>query len=279
MKKVFIYICSALLLSSGVFAQDFKMPAASPSAKVSQQFSISNIDIEYSRPSKKGRTIFGDLVPYNKIWRTGANANTKITFGEDVIFGGQRIPAGTYSLYTIPARDKWTVILNKGLENWGLTGYNHDEDIAKVDVKPVTLNTPLETFTIDLGDFSGNDANLNIMWDNVKVAVKITADNKEQILAHLEKELKGSKPPYQQAANYYLEQNYKLDEALVYADKAIETNKEAFWLHWMKAKIYAKMGKKTEAIASAQKAADLSKGSDYEQEYSNNLQKLKKELQ
>lgn len=278
MKKLLIYACSFLLLSGSAFAQEFQMPAASPSTKISQQFSISFIDIEYSRPSKKGRTIFGELVPYGKLWRTGANANTKITFGEDITFGDVMVPAGVYSLYTIPGKDKWTVILNKGIENWGLTGYDKAEDIAKVEV-PVTKQKDItETFTIELGDFVGNTAMLYIKWDDVKVGVKITANNHEKILHYLEEQLKGDKPPFVQAANYYLEQNYKLDKALEYAEKAIVGNPDAFWLYWLKAKILAKMGKSTEALEAAKISADKAKSTDYADEYQNNYENLKKQL-
>lgn len=278
MKKLLIYACSVMLLSSTTWAQHFQMPAASPLSRTSQQFSTSTIEIEYSRPSVKGRTIFGDVVPYDKIWRTGANANTKITFGEDINFGGVDVPAGSYSLYTIPGKDSWTIILNKGTENWGLSGLDAKDDVARVEAKVQKQKSHTETFTIGLGDFAGNTAMLNLCWADVKVAVKITADNRERILAYLDQELKGEKPPFTQAANYYLEQNYKLDQALIFTEKAINTNPDAFWLHWLKAKIYAKMGNKAEALKSAELAANKAKSTDYAQEYQNNYEKMKKEL-
>lgn len=278
MKRIVILCLSAFMLHTGVNAQEIKMPAASPTSKLTQQFSTTSISVDYSRPSVKGRKIFGEMIPFGKLWRTGANGNTKITFEEDVFFQGQKVPAGTYSLYTMPGANSWTVILNKGLENWGLTGYDQKEDVARVTITPIKLNESVETLTIDINDITNTSATMNLSWENTKIPVQITADNKQRILSYLESELKGEKPPYQQAANYYLEQNYKLNDALAYADKAINGNKDAFWLYWMKAKIQAKMGDKNAALQTAQLAADKAKGSDYEGEYKNNLEILKKEL-
>lgn len=278
MKKLIIVACSFMLFTGMSFAQEFKMPVASPSAKIEQQFSTSSITIDYSRPSMKGRVIFGDLVPYDKIWRTGANANTKITFGEDVTINNLPVAAGTYSLYTIPGKDSWLVILNKGTENWGLSGFNEAENVLKVQVSPVILSEPCETFTISVDNLSNNTAILNLQWERVKIPIVILADNKERILAYLDKELQGSKPPYQQAANFYLEQEYKLDKALEFTNKAIEGNKEGFWLFWLKAKILAKMGKNKEALEAAMTASKMTQGTDYEGEYKNNYNKLKAEL-
>lgn len=276
MKKFLLSFITVASLCFSVSAQDFKMPAASPSQKIEQQFSISHIKLDYSRPSVKGRKIFGDLVPYGKLWRTGANAASKITFGEDVKINGQLIPAGTYSLYTIPGKDNWEVIINKSLENWGNTGFNEAENVIQFTVKPTTLKDLQETFTIDVTNITTNAATINISWEYTKVSFNVTADNRDKIISYLETELKGSKPPYAQAANYYLEQNYKLDQALTYVDKALNENPNAFWLHWLKARIYHKMGDTTNAIASAQKAYEISKGTDYEEEYKNNYENMKK---
>lgn len=278
MKKSIISLITAAILSTSMYAQEFKMPSPSTFSTINQQFSISSIEIEYSRPSMKGRKVFGDMIPYGKIWRTGANANTKISFGEDVMIEGMLLPAGKYSVYTIPNKDSWEIVFNKGLENWGTSGYNDAEDALRVKVKPITSKQQIETFSIDVNNITNNSATIFLSWENTIVPIKVVANNHDKIIAYLDQELAGSKPPYQQAANYYLEQNYKLDQALVYADKAIESNQNAFWLQWMKAKILNKLGRKVEAIEAATKAAEMSKGTGYEAEYTKNLSNLKKGL-
>lgn len=278
MKKCIISLMTAALFSTAMYAQEFKMPSPSTFTSINQQFSISTIEIEYSRPSMKGRKVFGDMIPYGKLWRTGANANTKITFGEDVMIEGKHLPAGKYSIYTIPNKGSWEIIFNKGLENWGNSGYNEAEDAIRVQVKPMKAKSPIETFSIDVNNITNNAATISLSWENTIVPIKVVANNHDKIVAYLDKELKGEKPPYQQAANYYLEQNYKLDQALIYADKAIEANQNAFWLQWLKAKILNKLGRKTEAIAAASLAVQMAKGTGYEGEYSKNLENLKKGL-
>lgn len=278
MRKAIISILVASVLGISSYAQEFKMPASSPITKVEQQFSISSIDLEYSRPAMKGRKIFGDMIPFGKLWRTGANATSKITFKEKVTFGGVEVQPGTYSIYTIPNKDSWTVILNSGLKNWGLSGYNKEEDVAKVEAKVQKLNHNVENLTIDLNNITTTSAHLTIAWEQTMIEVEIVANNKDQILAYLDQQLKTDKPPYQQAANYYLDQNYKLEEAIKFADKAIESNQDAFWLHWLKARIYAKQGNKVEAIKSATISAEKAKGTDYEAEYQKNLENLKAQM-
>lgn len=278
MKKILLSLFIATSLGLTASAQEFKMPAPSPSTQIEQQFSTTHIKLDYSRPSVKGRKIFGDLIPFGKLWRTGANASTKISFGEDVQINGQTVPAGTYSLYTIPGKDSWDIILNKSLENWGNTGYDEADNVLRISVKPQTLKDLVESFTIDINNLTTNSATISISWEYTKVSFNVTAENRDKIIAYLDNELKGAKPPYSQAANYYLEQNYKLDQAIVFADRALEQNQNAFWLHWLKAKIYHKMGDGKKALESAAKAHELSKGTDYEEEYKKNYEKLKKEI-
>lgn len=276
MKKVIICLATACMLSTTAFAQDLKLPATSPKISLTQQFATSKIELEYSRPSMKGRKVFGSMIPYGKSWRTGANALTKITFGEDVVFGGQKVAAGAYSLYTIPGKDSWTVVLNSGLQSLGEKFFDPSKDVAKVTVKPEVSKENYETFTIDLNDITASSLILSIRWEKVKVPVTIVADNQEKIIAYLEKELKGDKPPYQAAASYFNEANYKLEDALTYADKTLAANPNAFWIHSLKAQIYSKLGKKKEAIESAQKAATMTKGTDFEFEYAHKLNQLSK---
>lgn len=262
-------------LSNSTIGEDFTMPVASPKVTIKQQFSTSSIELEHSRPSAKGRKIFGDMVPFGKPWRTGANAITKITFGEEVNFGGQRVKPGTYALYTIPQNESWIVILNSNYKSSGLNDIKPEEDVAKTEVKATSLSQPIETFTIELNDITSTRAFLNIMWQHTKVSIPIQADNKERILSYLKQELNGSNPPYRDAAFYYEEIGHELDKAIVYADKVLDSNPKAFWIHSLKARIYNKMGDRKQALRSAEIAAELTKGTGYEQEYAKKVEEYK----
>lgn len=275
MKKLSLIVCMSALISVSGFAQEFKMPAASPSTSIVQDFSTSSIEVSYSRPSAKGRKIFGDLVPYGKEWRTGANGATKVTFGEEVRFGTTVVPAGTYSLYTIPGEKTWEVILNSGTENWGLSGYDKSKNIASIKVNAIALKENVETFTIAIENVTKNSCELTLAWEKTKVAIPIKADNDQRIETYLKESLNSDKPPYLVAARYYFEKGKQLDQALEYANKAIESNPDAFYMHWLKAEILYKMGRKAEALVAAETAAKGAKGSPYEAEYTNNYNKMK----
>lgn len=254
---------------------EFTMPVASPKVTTTQQFSTSSIGLEYSRPSMKGRKIFGEMVAFGKPWRTGANAATKITIGEELLFGGQTVKPGTYALYTIPQKGSWIVLLNTNHKSSGLNDIKPENDIAKVEVKTTSLNQAVETFTIEVNNITNTSATLDIMWENTKVSVPIVANNQERILAHLDKALQGENPPYRDAAFYLEEIGKDLDRAIKYADKALEANPKAFWIHSLKARIYNKMGDKKQALKSAEMAAELTKGTDYEEEYRKKVQEYK----
>ena len=233
------------------------------------------IDVEYSRPSMKGREIFGSLVPYGIVWRTGANSATKVTFGEDVSIGGTPLKAGAYSLYTIPGERVWTIILNSNTGNWGTSGFDKKDDVAEFKV-PVQVTTgKTETFTISIDNIKSNSCELAINWGTTRVPIMINVDNDPRIMAWLDKELKGDKPPYQQAASYYLDNGKDMKLALDYANSAIKENPKAFYLHWLKARVLDKMGNKKEALKEAKIAADAAANTPYAIEYQNNYDSLK----
>ena len=262
-------------VSKEAVQQEFAMPVASPKVTTKQQFSTSSIELEYSRPSVKGRKIFGDMVAFEKPWRTGANAATKITFGEEVFFGDQVVKAGTYALYTIPNKGSWIIMLNTNHKSSGLNDIKPENDVAKIEVKATHLNELVETFTIELNDITSTSATLNIMWEHTKVSVPIKAENKERILTHLEKALQGKNPPYRDAAFYFEEIGHDLPRAIEFADKVLEENPKAFWMYSLKARIYKKMGDKKQALKSAETAAELTKGTGYEEEYSKKVEEYK----
>ncbi len=267
------YITLALLfvgLSTTTFAQGLKLPALSPTASIQQSFSTSEIKIDYSRPSARDRKIFGGLVAYGELWRTGANASTKITLGEDMYIGGSRVEAGTYSLYTIPGAKEWTIIINKSLKNWGNSGYNADEDVARFTVAPKSINNMIETFTITIGDITFNTCNIVLKWEHTKVIIPVKADNAERIAKDITKAVENPSIPYYQAASYYYTTGQHLDKALEYVTKATEERSDAFWMWHLKAKIAKKLNKKDVAIAAANKAIEVSKGSSYEAEQKRN---------
>lgn len=170
-----------ILLASGlqVFAQDYSIPALSPRQKVEQQFSISKITVDYGRPSVKNRKIFGDLVPFNTVWRMGANQATTIKFGQDVDFGGQKVKAGTYAMYALPSEKFWKIMLNKGINNWGAYAYDAKDDVCSI-VVPALANAKTEVFTISFDEISDNKIELSVKWDLLKVAVNISSQNPEE---------------------------------------------------------------------------------------------------
>lgn len=273
MKRLSFILLSALL-TSGVYAQDLKLPALSPTSKLTQEFSTSNIEISYSRPSMRGRKIFGELVAFGNVWRTGANSATKIKFGEDVTVGGQAVKAGEYALYTIPGVTEWEIILNKGVGNWGNAGYDKADDVARFKIAPKALDKNVQTFTINIGNITYSSCNVELMWEKTKIIIPVKANNEERLSASIDKAINNPNIPYFQAANYYFETDQNLDKAIVYVDKALEANPKAFWMWSLKARIAQKMGKKDDAINAANKAMEVAKGSAFEAEYVNNMTKL-----
>jgi hypothetical protein len=266
MKKIFYAIVATLLVNFGANAQAIKTPAPSTTQIIKQDFALSSIEIIYSRPNMKGRVVFGDLAPLGKLWRTGANAATKVTFGEDVKVGGVAVKAGSYVLYTVPNKDEWEVILNKGLNNWGVDGYKSEEDVAKFKVKPMTLPMNIETFTMQIADVMPASANIQIMWEKTAISFPVTADIDAKISKSIENAMTVDNRPYFQAASYYFETGKDLTKALSWADKAIESNPKAFWIMHLKAKIQAKLGDKAGAIKTANESilsAKEAKNDDY----------------
>lgn len=261
-----LFLCA--FISTIVFttnAQGIKTPQPSPTQTIKQDFGISSIELVYSRPGMKGRKIFGDLVPYGKVWRTGANSATRIKFTDDVLVGGQPLKAGEYALYTIPNEKEWEVIINKGSANWG-TEYKPEDDLFRIKVKPMEMERPVESFTMQFSNLKSNSADLVVMWDKTRIAVPITTDIDKKIMAQIDNAMNKDTRPYFQAAMYYLETGKDLNQAVTWFDKAGEQNPKAFWVYHQKANALAKLGKKEEAKATAQKSMDLAreaKNDDY----------------
>lgn len=267
MKRFLLAFLIAGSSFSAAMAQDLKLPALSPTAKLTQEFSTSSIEISYSRPSMRGRTVYGDLVPYGDVWRTGANSSTKVKFGEDVTIGGVAVKQGEYSMYTIPGKEEWTVILNKGLGNWGASGYATTDDVARFTIKPKKINNDIQTFTINITDITYSTCNIELVWENTKVVIPVKANNEERLNAAIDKAINKPNIPYFSAANYYYETNQNLDKAAEYVSKAVEANPKAYYMWNLKARIAQKQGKKADAIAAAQQSIETAKGTPSEKEY------------
>lgn len=249
-------LTACIILVASYSSAQLRTPAPSPTQSIKQDFGISSIELVYSRPGIKGRKIFGDLVPWGEVWRTGANSATRIKFNDDVTFGGQTLKAGEYAIYTVPRQDEWEIIINKGSANWG-TNYNHADDIFRVKAKPVKLPFSIETFTMGFSDITGTSCKLQMMWDNVYVEVPITTDIDKKVMAQINNLLNKDNRPYFQSAMYYLENGKDLNQALLWFDKAIEQNPTAFYIYYQKAYTLAKLGRKNEAIAVAKKSIEL----------------------
>jgi tetratricopeptide (TPR) repeat protein len=255
------------LLPEALQAQENKIefPSASQHAVVKQRVGLTDIEVDYSRPNKNGREIFGGLVPYGKLWRTGANAVTKISFSQPVTLGGKGIPAGEYALFTIPTADEWTIIISKDAKVQSAADYKQENDAARITAKPESFPLPIETFTIALTDVKGASATLNFLWDKTRVPVKLTTDDVEQVSKQLDAVVSAGTPldprnAYQAAAFYY-DNNKDMNQAAKWIDQALEKNPDAYFMHYKRAQIQAKLGNTKEATASAQKAIDILKKS------------------
>jgi len=251
--------CALLCYTQGALAQNVKMPAPSPAQTVKQDFALSYVEVSYSRPAVKGRNIMGELVPYGKVWRTGANAATTITFGDDVKFGGTPVKAGKYGLLTIPGQSEWTVILTRDLNVTSPAAYKEANDVLRLKVAPLEMPFTTESFLITFDEVMPTSMNMLLMWDKTAVPVTITADIDGKIMAQLDQAMKGEKKPYFQAATYYYETGRDLKKALEWADAATKENPKAFWIFHLKAKIQAKAGDKEGAKATARQSIELAK--------------------
>jgi len=253
--------------TSTVNAQ-IKTPQPSPAAKLEQIVGLTDVTLEYSRPAMRGRTIFDGLVPYGKVWRTGANANTKITFGDDVMVDGQELKKGTYAIYTIPNETTWDVIFYSDATNWGNPQeWDESKVAAKTTVNVIPMDTKIESFTMTFDDLTTGSAVLGILWENVYVGVKFDVPTDAITSKSIENVMAGpSKNDYFQAAAYYHTEGKDLKQALAWLQKATEGIDPAFWYLRRMSLIQADMGDKAGAIATAKKSlagAEKANNADY----------------
>ena len=275
MKKIFFAIC---LFAAGAINAQIKMPAPSPTQTIKQDFALGSIELTYSRPMAKGRKVFGDLVPYNKLWRTGANSATIIKFTDAVEINGKKIDTGSYALYTIPGIDTWEIILNKGISNWGVTNYKESDDVLKFKVQAIKMKMATESFTMQFADVKAESCALHLMWEKTAVAIPITAVIKDRIRKQLEQAMLTDKKPYFPAAQFYNEYDNNQAKALENIQNAVKDNPKAYWMWLYKAKLEKDMGDKAAARASSKISLALAtteKNDDYIKMNEELLKKLK----
>lgn len=263
----------ALLAASSVGAQE--LPQTSPKGSVEQMVGLTKVRVDYSRPSAKDRQIFGGLVKYGEIWRTGANMNTTIEFSGPVKLSDQDVPAGKYSLFTIPHEGAWIVILNKNTELWGEGDYKEAEDLTRIKVG--TTGTEFtETLTIDFADLKGDNANLELRWEKTKVIIPIVTDATEQGLANIKEALgkTDAKPgAYGSSARFCLDRNVMTKEALEWAEKCVQGDRKYWHLHTL-ARAQAANGKMKEAIETATESMKMAQEDKNEAYVNMNREKI-----
>jgi len=258
------------ILSLGIAAlslaaqAQIKLPAPSQGATVSQKIGLTEVTVEYSRPAVKGRTVFGDLVPYGELWRTGANASTKINFAHDVTIEGSLIPAGKYSFFTIPTEDSWKIIFNSNHDMSGTAGYDSKLDVLVLAKRPSKGEVFTESLSFSFENIKDNSGTLVLAWEKIRLELTISQDVDSIIMSQIKEQLINSKTEaeagtYYSAAMYYKDKGLDLNQALVWMNKACDKRPEAFWYTHRKAELLFSMGKKKEALEAAEKSLATAK--------------------
>lgn len=235
-----------------------ELPAPSPKARVEQRVGLTDFSVEYSSPGVKKRVVFGQLVPYDKPWRTGANATTKLTASREFTFGDKKVPAGTYAIYMIPGKASWTVALSSQLDAMGNDGFDAAKDVARISVKPSPIKMR-ERLTFLFSATTDDNARLELEWEKVRVAIPLAVDTKTQVAANIDKAVDEAWRPHFASARYLLESGGDLNKALTLADASIAV-KPTWWNNWIRAQILAKSGKLPDAAIAGEKAQQLGVG-------------------
>jgi hypothetical protein len=241
-----------------------EFPRPSPTATLTQRVGVTDIAVTYSRPGMKGRRIFGDaeaLVPYGQVWRTGANEATKITFSTPVKLGGADVAAGSYALFTIPDANEWTIILNRAVGDWGAYRYDTKNDVVRVKAAATKLTEPVETFTIDVNDIRNDSATLDLIWATTRVPVKLEIDTVGVLVPQIDAALAASANPspglYDNAAMFYLDNGLDLQKASKWIAQAVAKKPDSYSIQYHQARVLAKLGDKTGALAAAHRSIEL----------------------
>lgn len=258
--KIKLTFLALLFMGFSGFAQQIQMPQASPSAKVSQRVGLTDVTLDYSRPSTKGRKIFGELVPYGQVWRTGANNATVISFSTDVTVAGKDVPAGSYALYSIPGKSEWTLVLSTNTQLWGAIGYDSKDDFLRFNVPAGKTSKKYETFEISFNNLTDNSADVSLKWETTRVDFKISSNVDPIVMADIQKYVidANSTDPglLYQAAYYYYNTQRDLNQAHTWIKESTDKDPK-YWTVHLRAKIEVALGMKTEAFKSATKSKEL----------------------
>jgi hypothetical protein len=238
-------------------AQDLKIPQPSTLQKIEQDFGLGQVTITYSRPNVKGRKIFGETEPYGIVWRTGANAATKIKLTDTILMERHLVAPGEYALFTIPGPKEWTVILNKTAQQWGAYSYDSTKDVLRFRIKPEKLEKKLETFTIQFTNAFVEHCELQLLWENTLLSIHLETDVDARVMSNIDEAMKGEKKPYYFAAIYYYNHDKDMKKALSWINEFDKTHPDAYNVKYWKAKIELKLGNKAAAIASANEGLKL----------------------
>ncbi|HEY7371518.1 MAG TPA: DUF2911 domain-containing protein [Polyangia bacterium] len=249
-------LAALLALSAGAARADLDLPRPSPFAKVWQVVGLTEITVDYSSPGVKGRKIWGGLVPYDQMWRAGANTATKVTFSKNVTFAGKPVAAGSYAFFVIPGKDTWTVILNKKIDQSG-TGrdYKQADDLLRVSVKPKAAPFR-ERLAYLVTDFTDDKASLELEWEKLRLSIPITVDTSPQAVANINAAVDGAWRTYANAARYMLENKKDYDTGMKYADQSLALKQDWYNL-WIKAELLAAKGNVKDALATGEKAYEI----------------------
>jgi hypothetical protein len=240
-------------------AQSLKVPAASTGQSIKQEFGLGSVELSYSRPNTKGRTIFGDLVPYGAIWRTGANTATTLTFSDEVIIGDKKVPAGKYGLLSIPGASSWTIIITKQLDVTSPSAYKQDMDVVRFTAQSQSLPFPIESFMIMFDKVTSNSMDVMLVWEQTAVSFSIKQDIDSKIMGQIDNLMNKDNKPYFNAAMYYMDNNKDLAKASAWLDMATQQTPTAYWVWYQKARCLSLLGKNAEAKTIAMKSMELAK--------------------
>ena len=250
-----------LLLGAAHLHSQIEHPKASPLANVKQDIGFTTLEVQYSRPAVKGRTIFGDLVPYGRIWRVGANASTKFTTNTAIGINGNVLQAGTYAMYAFPYEDYWEIIFHTNTNHWGdgRTAYKPEEDAFRIKVEPVSIPYTQENFLIAFDSITHNSAVMQWVWERTRVSIPIKVDTRKAMEARINRALanKPSAQTYYEAARYYQEEGIKEEIALAYLDKALELGGDTYYFHRVRSLVLAQLGRYSEAVQAAEHSLQL----------------------
>jgi len=259
------WIVGALALSLSWSASAQELPQPSPTATVDQRIGLTDFSISYSRPATRGRAIFGDLVPFNEVWRTGANACVKFNASTDFTLNGEAVPAGEYALFTIPGEKEWTIILSTQTDLWGSTGYSQNNDVVRVTA-PAANGDFDESFTIGFKSLNPSGGELVLEWANTEVSVNLEVDADGESGKNVAKALSDAKRAYRNAANYYSGQGDH-EKALATIEIALQLDPEYWYTNWVKAKILYAAGDTKAALKQGKKAMDMGAPDSYRAGY------------